>query len=106
MLMWGCEIFLGLQQHPRDSKLHQLCVIKLAPLSSLSAGTAWMGAGEKLAPPAPDVHQVLTRRTSLGQDGSLRDGGGHALIYLNHSLRKQGESGERCPIEWIGTPRL
>lgn len=62
-----------------------------------------MEAGEKLAPRAPDVHQAITRRTSLGQDVSLW---GHELIYLNHSLRKQGESGERCPIEWIGTPRL
>lgn len=68
--MWGCEFLLGLQQHPKDLKLHWLCDIRLEPLSSLLAGTARMGAGETHAPPVSDVHQAITRRTSLGQDGS------------------------------------
>lgn len=71
MLTWGCEFLLGLQQHLRASKLHRLCAIKLAPLSCLPAGTAWMGAGEQCVASAPAAHPAITRRTSLSQDGSL-----------------------------------
>lgn len=56
ILMGDVSSSSGCSSIGETQKLHQLCIIKLAPLSSLPAGTAWMGAGEKLAPPAPDVH--------------------------------------------------
>lgn len=103
MLMWGCEFPLwAAAVSGRLEAAQALC--RQSWCSQLPASRYSLDGGRREAcSPSLCWTPGHNQRTSLGQDGLLWRS---ELIYLNHSPRKQGDSGERCPIVWIGPLRL